>query len=375
VASWSARVFKPRVLLAASGGVLPALLLVAAGMAAAQQGVRNPSIDRPVTNELEAPAGTTIPTWSGSFTTGGTTYTYAMIGTDPSKGSATTTVSAILIPVKLIFSDGTVLDPSAPVYGQTKSSVQLVQASPMFHNVAYKPGGTSVGTTQYIDAFQRANFWNYVSKSAPKYHVIYSLTTLAQQTLTVPGYFGYTQSGPGNRVGYVNASWLSGQISVMMYRLKIQTNTVPLFLAYDTRNYDGTLIFGGFHNAFGSPSQVYAEASFYDNALFPTTGDIMTLSHEMGELTDNPFYSNPVPAWSNPQTPGQCSNLLKVGDPVNDIGIAPVTLNGFTYHLEDLTFLPWFALESPSTSVNGWYTFGDYYTSPATCTAAAGRVQ
>ena len=46
-------------------------------------------------------------------------------------------------------------------------------------------------------------------------------------------------------------------------------------------------------------------------------------------------------------------------------GIAfTATLNGTTYHPEDLVFLPWFARESPSTSVNGWYTFLNTFASP-----------
>ncbi len=54
-----------------------------------------------------------------------------------------------------------------------------------------------------------------------------------------------------------------------------------------------------------------------------------------------------------------CQNNLEDGDPVTGIAF-PVPLNGFTYHPEDLVFLPWFARESPSPSVNGWYTFLKY---------------
>jgi len=35
----------------------------------------------------------------------------------------------------------------------------------------------------------------------------------------------------------------------------------------------------------------------------------------------------------------------------------PITLNGFTYHLQDLVMLPWFADEVPSSAYQGWYDF------------------
>jgi len=377
-------------------GVGAIFLLVSARIVSSQQGMRSPYIEGPVINVVrpsrgidpkslarDANAGLTLANWTGSFLANGTTYSYTMLGTDPSLGSATTTASAILIPVKLEFADGTILDPTAPVYGQTKSSVALTEQSPLFKSVAFTPGGTNVGDTQYIDAFQRAEFWNYVSTSAPSYHVLFKLTAKPVQTIRVPAYFGYTKAGPGNRVGYVNFDWLDGQLAVLMYKLKIKTTTVPLFLVYDALSY-GTMygqnfVAGGYHSGFGSPGQVYAEFGFFDNALFPTTGDILTLSHELAELTNDPYLNNIVPNWSNPEFPGTCSNILEVGDPVDDVVLQPpVTLNGFTYHLEDLTFLPWFALQSPSTSVNGWYTFGNYYSSPATCSgqaASAGRTK
>src|SRR6266849_8323320 len=49
---------------------------------------------------LLAPLSPTVANWSGSFTTGGVTYPFTMVGTDPSAGSASTTVTAYIIPIK-----------------------------------------------------------------------------------------------------------------------------------------------------------------------------------------------------------------------------------------------------------------------------------
>ncbi len=321
----------------------------------------------PASLTRDAAAGTTLANWSGSFIDNGTTYNYTMLGTDPAAGSATTTIEAILIPLKLVFSDGTVLDATSPVFGETKSATELTQQSPLFQPYSFKPGGTHVGTTQYIDAFQRANFWPYVSTSTPAYHVKFHLTTMPVQVLTVPAYFGYTEPGPGSRLGYIYYNWWDGQLGVLLYKLKIKTNTLPIFLNYNIQQYSQDFIYAGYHTAFGSPAQVYISAGFYDQDIFSYGGDIVFLSHEMGESTDDPFVNNIVPSWNNPQSPGTCSDLLEVGDPVSDLGIGPVVLNGYTYHPEDLTFLPWFSGTIPSTSVNGWYTFGNNYSSPAVC--------
>ena len=37
----------------------------------------------------------------------------------------------------------------------------------------------TVGNTQYADAFQRANFWNSVSRRSPDYHVLLGQPTVA----------------------------------------------------------------------------------------------------------------------------------------------------------------------------------------------------
>ncbi|HZQ22367.1 MAG TPA: hypothetical protein VFA89_06165 [Terriglobales bacterium] len=312
-------------------------------------------------------AGLTLPTWSGAFRIGLVNYHYTMLGSDPALGSATTLITAVLIPLKMIFSDGTILDATAPVFGETRSSTRLVQVSPLFQQTNFSPGGTNVGTTEYIDAFQRANFWSFVSTTSPNYHVRFKLVTTPVQALTVPLADGYTLQGPGNRLGYVNYSWYDGQLRSLLTRLGVRSNTLAIFLGYNIFQNSPGFVYAGYHTAVGNPAQVYMSAGFFDQKVFSYGGDIIALSHEMGETMDDPFVSNIVPAWSNPQQPGTCSNLLEVGDPVSGLGIGIFVVNGYSYHPEDLAFLPWFAEQVPSTSVNGWYTFGNNYSLPATC--------
>ena len=316
----------------------------------------------PSSLERDAAAGTTLRNWTGNFSDNGAPYSYTMLGTDPSLGSATTNISTVLIPLKVVFSDGTALNAAGPVAGDTRSAVKLTTQSPMFQPAPFTPGGTDVGTTQYIDAFQRANFWNFVSTTSPEYHVNFKLAKMVPlQTLIVPEYFGYASyGGPGGPLGYVNSTWWDGVLGAMIYKLRISTGTLPIFLSYNIILEGGVL---GYHSAFGNPAQVYLTAAFYDQGILTYGGDIVVLSHEMAETTDDPFVNNIVPFWTS--TTGYGSDLLEVGDPVTDLGIGPVELNHYTYHPEDLVFLSWYSCATPSSSVNGWYTFANYYPGPA----------
>src|SRR5207249_3968848 len=85
----------------------------------------------------------------------------------------------------------------------------------------------------------------------------------------------------------------------------------------------------------------------------PGIADINGLSHETAEWLNDPFANNIAPAWYSPLAPQYgCSNYLEVGDPL--VGVAFV-VNG--YHPQDEAFLPWFARQSPSTAINGQYTY------------------
>ena len=74
--------------------------------------------------------------------------------------------------------------------------------------------GVSIGTTQYVDAFQQASFWSPVSGSS--YHVLLSpVTTLSAITVNVPAadgalftYNGGGCSGSGN-IGALEINWFA----------------------------------------------------------------------------------------------------------------------------------------------------------------------
>jgi hypothetical protein len=312
-----------------------------------------------------------VPIWTGHFVFNNQTFTYHMVGTDPSAGSATSNIPLVIIPLKFHFSDGTNLSATQTVCGEVKNTKYRVKNSPLIKNATFTPGGTNVGTTQYVDAFQRANFWKVVSTTAPNYHVRLSPVSVKPlQTINVGGN-GTTVAGPCARIGQVDINFFDNIAMNLLTQLAIPANTLPLFLDYNTFWTSGGCCILGYHSTNNAGTQAYAVAAYSDPGIFigaPGIRDIHALSHEIGEWMDDPLIPNIniVPAWGHVGQVGGCSNVLENGDPVTGKAFTVTTggLFPFTYHPEDLVFLPWFSRTVPSTSVNGWFTFLNTFAAP-----------
>lgn len=305
--------------------------------------------------EVPVPAAS-LPTWNGSFTYGGTNYGYNMVGSAPSSNSSTT-VTVYIIPVKIVITarngKKTTFDP-AHVLSNGNSVTTNTVDSPIFDSTTtYTQGGVDVGTTQYEDAYQRANFWGTVQSNS-NYHVLLSQTVLAEQTLSPSRTYGKTGSPFGFTAGLVDINWFDAQLPTIMSRLGVQPNTFPIFLTYDVYlTQGGGCCIGGYHSSEGNLSnlQSYAQASYVDHAG-TFAQDVSALSHEVGEWMDDPLVVN----YNGNNTP---CGILENGDPLENnpnFGAFKYVLHGFTYNLQDLVTLPYFGAP-PSTSVNDWFTF------------------
>jgi len=344
-----------------------AVLVCSAGIAVAQDEMKVNADDKPMfvtlpprlRYDVQAPQTSPLTTWNGSFTYSGKTYNYNMVGTAPSAGTSTT-VPVYIIPLKIVVSGGTLggkvtFDPSH-VLSNGNTVTQNTVVSPIFDSTTtYTQGGVNVGTTQYEDAFQRANFWGTV-KTNPNYHVLLGgPTVLAEQTLSPPSRYGKTGTKFGVKVALVDINWFDAQIQSLISAFsQIQPNTLPIFLTYDTYlTSGGGCCIGGYHSSEGSASapQAYSHFTYVDKAG-AFAQDVSALSHEIGEWLDDPLVVNTN---GNPVACG----ILEVGDPLEgnaNYGGYPYVLHGFTYNLQDLVTLPYFGAP-PSTSVNNFFTF------------------
>jgi hypothetical protein len=297
-----------------------------------------------------------LQTWNGSYTYNGTNYTYNMVGAAPSTNTSAS-IPVYIIPVKIVVGRSgrqSTFDP-AHVLSNGNSVTQNTADSPLFtSSIDYKLGSIDVGTTQYIDAYQRANFWGTVSSHTNSHLRLGNPTVLAEKTLTVPTNYGKTGAPFGYTTGLVDINWFDAQLPNIIAAEGIQPNALPIFLTYDVYlTQGGSCCIGGYHSAEGSSSnpQAYAHATYIDHSG-TFAQDVSALSHEIGEWADDPLVANP----NGNQTP---CGILENGDPLENTanyGDYAYTQNGFTYHLQDLAMLPYFGAPA-STSANGWLSF------------------
>lgn len=329
-------------------------------------------------------AGSSLPTWSGSFSSGTTTYRYTMVGTNPAAGSATTSVPSDLVPLNLSFSNGNLS--AAPLAAS-------VATSPLFTPTKFRSG-----KTQLMDAMRRAEFWTTVSASAPGYHVLLSdPTTAPTVTLSVPSADGvYVAGGHGPGVGhgsgaknpprratpyaYVDYDWFLSQIQALAASGAYSPATLPIFLSGDVFLYqNGTrsdCCVYGFHGVVSSPQgqQTFAYGNYLSEGLVgkgpSAVGDIFSLSHELSEWDDDPYVDNLVPEWKQPGT-GICfSDLLEGADAVeglSDPAYLLTTKKGtVTWHPSDIAGISWFDQAVPSGGYRGLYSYDGKLTTYAT---------
>lgn len=306
-------------------------------------------------NDIKAPPAS-LQSWNGSFVFSGTTYNYNMVGAAPSTNT-TATVTTYVIPIKIVITarNGTKtnFDPQH-VLSNGNTVVTNTTTLPLFDSTTtYVQGGVNVGTSQYIDAYQRANFWGTVQTDTNS-HLLLSQTVLAEQTLSPSRTNGKTGNVFGFTAALVDINYFDAQVPSLIAHFGIQPNQFPIFLLYDTYlTQGGQCCIGGYHSSEGSVSnpQAYAEATYVDH-VGAFSQDVSALSHEIGEWADDPLTVN----FNGNNTP---CGILENGDPLEgeaNFGGFPYVLHGFTYNLQDLVTLPYFGAPT-STSVNGWLSF------------------
>ena len=153
----------------------------------------------------------------------------------------------------------------------------------------------------------------------------------------------------------------------------------PAFLYFATGKHTTGCCIGGFHSVDEEPGDAsnghllrlfvmnystWFPPIFRDPAVLDVTG----FSHEISEIYNDPLVAidgvhDITPWWLAPN--GNCQNDLEVGDVVEGLPhqVFPITMpNGFTYHPQNEALLQWFEFQSPSTAINGAYSYPDITT-------------
>lgn len=333
-----------------------------------------------------------------------------MVGGDPFRNPGTTRVATYVVP--LVFRTHTIakkFDPNAnggfgglittpgevtidptradPTCMATPADTpsKVFAQSPIF-NAPPKPfvfGKDTIGDTQYVDAFQRSNFWHL--SNIKDYHVLLDpVVTLPAIVIDVPATAGIALTNPElfgggflfcAPVQLVDVNWLDSYLNgTVIQRLQdegVNAGNFPLYLTYNTAfpigdvTNLGNCCAIGYHGITGIPllTQTYGVVDFDTSEFFvpskngvPPGLNTEVAAHEVGEWMNDPFGTNQTAPWGGTGQVAGCQANLEVGDPLSGTDITPVTMpNGFTYNLQELAFFSWF-YGGPSLGANGWYS-------------------
>lgn len=364
----------------------------------------NPTSQR-FSEDAPRPGAQTVRHWSGQSVNpvDGRTYTYDIVGADPSTGRAAT-IGVDIIPLNLTVGG---------VAFNGSDRVGAILASPLFKRGDYAStngatnftagkfgkgsgGALSAGNTnvQLLDATMRSQF----DKVGTGYHLYLRPEVRRPVSIDVPAVDGSTLASPRAIVyGIVDALWFQPLVESLMPELHLNPTRLALFVTSDILLYGDHMpahccVFGA-HGAIPSTSSEDGEdahgdgrpsvqtfvwaswmtAGFFNPITSWTKQDINGLSHEITEWANNPFGTTTVAPSLSPAAPQYgCNNLLETGDPTVNIGFS-AGVNTFdqnaysdgTYHPQDEAFLPWFMRTAPnhvsqptqSDPTAGRYTF------------------
>jgi len=307
--------------------------------------------------------GRTFPTFSSSFTVGGVTYPFTMIGHPPASGRAAF-IKSVIIPLRMNFvgfGNDHSFDPNPAVTNIVNSPLYVPTSWP----------GDLYG--QFVESMQRAAFWNLMDREHEWRVRMDRPRILTTVDVEVTPQTGTLQLDNNNNplFGDVLFDFMDSQVQTILQLLDLDDHTLPIFVTDGVTNQAL-----GYHNAAlisddggNAHLQTYIFTSWLDPALVPPIfADVSTFNHELAEWTNDPFINNVVPTWmfppqSDPAATCSGNNLLEVGDPQGngptfaDFPQANVSIGGVTYHLQQLVLWQWFADQVPSSAFGGWFTF------------------
>ena len=355
----------------------------------------------------------TVPNFQGSFNARGVdffghpqfSWPWDMLGNAPAAGG-TTTVAAPIIPVAVRLLDsrghqryvnGHRLYLSPGPGGNVGRALQ----SPVFANSLFS---SSSEPTQFSDAVQRAEFWSQMTQD---WHTLLAPQLKQLRAMSVPyGSYRFALHANGSCCAFV----------------LIDENEFSNLLFPPTFPFDNSTVIGAAENAGDMTTKTVATLLFQDAYLYvngdpnqccvlgfhsfdfepgvPSNGnqqrayvmnysswispgnfppgieDVFALSHEMAEIFNDPLVGaftsdggacggaglpdclNTTPWWLSG---GNCQNSLEDGDVIEGLPnpTSTVTMNDFTYHVQNVALLQWFAFESNPDSLGGAYSYPD----------------
>jgi hypothetical protein len=266
----------------------------------------------------------------------------------------------------------------------------LAVQSPVFQDTHWNFGGTDLGNTQYIDALQRASFWNATGEDPGNYHLRLNTQTLPPVVIDFPAgsgiglpqsssFLGYSECAPAVLVDFSLFDEYLDFVVIpqLASSYGVSSSNFTMFIA-------GNALWGavigqlpyfeaeaaGYHS-YGSidPAQTYGVTQFGDENFWDWP-DAAPMSHEVSEWANDPQGTNQVQLYNvhaayNPTGPVSCQSNYETGDILAGFFMPPIKgKNGYTYTVQELAFFSYF-YGGPSIGVNGWYSSNNTLTADA----------
>lgn len=296
----------------------------------------------------------TVPHWAGAFKIGGVSYPYSMLGGNPN--TASTSLPVAIVPLRFQFS-GYMVN-GKPITLMPAPVLPALEVSPLWTTSAY-----NTGTLQFTDAVQRNEF----SHAANWHTLLATPRVLAPYTIIVPAGKGTVFQTSSGYNAVVDLTFFDNMLTTMLQKSGVKPTEIALFASRGVYLEPGHAAFYyfGFHGAHqvaetptSTTVQLWVWSSWINAGFFanPQFADVFGFSHELAEAINDPFLTNNVPSYKNPN--GSCSNTIEVGDPIEELGNPAylVTHGGFQYHLTNAAAWQWFVRTPPST-INKGYSF------------------
>jgi hypothetical protein len=302
-------------------------------------------------------AGSTVPMFSYSITAtkDNSTRTGLMVGTSPYANPLTSaTIPAVIVPLEMTIGK-TRFDPTtANKCDAEATAVSRFEASPLDAGVTNLTfNGVNVGTTQYVNGFRRAEFWNLIVGSSAYQNTLSPITIAARESVKVPAEDGAIFSSKCTELGLVSNGWVAGYLqNTLIPKLQrkgiIAPTQVVFFLVRNigqstsTPPSINTCCILGYHTAQGNPLQTYGIMDWDTTGLFAPETNGAVSSHEMAEWMDDPLGTNATPAWGGIGQVSGCQGNLEVGDPLSGTAMPGYVQGGTTFYMQELAFNSWY---------------------------------
>jgi hypothetical protein len=306
----------------------------------------------------------------------GHVYAGLSIGSSPYTDLKTTKIPVVVVPL-VVTVGGVTLDPTAMVANSCvrpdwngKTPVQVLLQSPIFTATDWTMNGENIGSAQYLDAFQRAQYWSLVQGS--NYHTVLNPVTVAaaqvvpasaidpEASTATSACVAQAGGNPdqitlGPSATGLLTQWLEGTLIPQLQAQKaINPRQLVYFLLYNTTFSDAS----GFHSYVGR--QTYATSLI--NGSDCCSPDIATASQVLAEWINDPIPTETqnTPGWTAPAgkvgVSPACQKYSAAAAPSSDWLLPAVPMpNGVSYHPQELTFQSWFQ-GAPSTGAGALYS-------------------